>query len=227
MMIDEFLKIWWKPIVMYLITYGIYLIGLLYANKFVVEIFEWIIYFPIIIILISSVYILFKSKWYYSILQIAILAITMFYLMIFLMFYSYDFFADDLEIPKNVIFQKPKNTIDTITVRKQNTLEIKNGSQPGIYEYYFWYKPTDKGELYLKVSEITQNIPLSEQQIKDKSLMEVKPNHSLQLFHKEFTIYEGDWGQFYGSKISVYFKPDNKPEQKLIGKKYIVEGWMR
>lgn len=226
-MIDHFLKTWWKPIILYLIVYAIFLIGLFNVNKLIVELFEWLIFFSIIIILISSAYILFKSKWYYSILQLGILGMTMFYLMSFLMFYSNDFFADDLEITKNIKFEKPKNEIDTITIRKQNTLEIRNDSQPGIYEYYFWYKPSEKGKLYLKAFEISQNIPLSEQEIKDRSSIDVKSNDSLQLFHKVFTIYEGDWGKFYGSKISVYFKPDNKPEQKLIEKNYIVEGWMR
>ena len=77
-MISNFLKTWWKPLVFYLVIYIIYLIGLLYSNKFIVELFDWLIYFPIIIILISSIYILIKSKWYYSILQIGILGISMF-----------------------------------------------------------------------------------------------------------------------------------------------------
>ena len=94
-------------------------------------------------------------------------------------------------------------------------------------KYYVWYKPIEKGKIYLKAFEISKNIPLSADQIKEKSTIEVSPNDSLQLFHKEFTIYEGDWGKFYGSKISLYFKPDHKPEQKVIKKKYVVEGWMR
>lgn len=226
-MIVDFLKTWWKPIVLYLIIYAIYLSGLLNVNKIIVEIFDWLLFFSIIIVIISSVYILFKSRWYYSFLQLGILGITMFDLMTFLMFYSNDFFADDLEIPKNIKFEKPKINIDTLIARKENTFEIKNGFQPGIYEYYFWYKPKEKGQLYLEVIEITQNVQLSVKQIKDRSLVHVKPNDSLQLFHKEFTIYEGDWGKFYGSRISVYFKPDNKPEQKINEKNYIVEGWMR
>ena len=180
-----------------------------------------------IVILTSSIYILIKSKWYYSILQIGILGISMFYLMTFLMFYSSDFFADDLEIPKNIKFEKPKDKIDTSIIRKEKTFEIKNSSQPGIYEYYFLFNPKENGKLYLKAFEITQHIPLSEEQIREKTMIEINPNDSLQLFHKEFTIYEGDWGKFYGSKISIYFKPHNKPEQKLIEKNFIVEGWKR
>ncbi|MPS73340.1 MAG: hypothetical protein E2590_09360 [Chryseobacterium sp.] len=226
-MIDNFLKAWWKPIILYIIVYTIYIIGLMSSNKYIVELFEYLILASLLILLISSIYILFKSKWYYSILQIFLLGITMFLLGSFLMFYPYDFFADDLEISKNINFEKPKTKIDTLTIRKENTLEIKNGFQPGIYEFYFWYRPTEKGKLYIKTSEITKNIALSKQQIKERSLINVNPNDSLQLFHKEFKIYEGDWGKPYLAKISIYFKPDNKPEQKIIERNYIVEGWMR
>lgn len=226
-MISNFLKTWWKPVLLYLTIYVIYIFSLFNLNKFFLQLFDYIILFSAVIILISSVYIFFKSKWYYSVLQIGILGITMFYLMDLLRFYPNDFFSDDLEIPKNINFEKPRNEIDTLNIRKENTFEIKNDFQPGMYKYYFWYKPKEKGKLYLKAFEITKNIPLSEERIKRASLIEVKPNDSLQLFQKEFIIYEGDWGKFYGSKISVYFKPDNQPEQKLIEKNYIVEGWMR
>lgn len=104
------------------------------------------------------------------------------------MFYSTDFFADDLEIPKNIKFEKPKDEVDTSIIQIENTFEIKNGSQPGIYEYYFLFNPKEKGKLYLKAFEITQNIPLSEERIKEKTIIKINPNDSLQLFHKEFTI---------------------------------------
>lgn len=226
-MIDHFLKTWWKPVILYLTIYFTYILGLFQNIKFIIETFDYLLILSIFIVIASSVYVIYRSKWYYIINQLGIICISLYYLIPLLMFYPYDNFADDLQIPKNIKFDKPTTHIDTLTIRKEKTLEIENGFQPGIYEFYFWYKPTEKGELYLKASEITHNIPLSEQRIKDKTSIEAEPNDSLQLFHKVFTIYEGDWGKFYGSKISVYFQPHNKPEQKLIEKNYIVEGWMR
>ncbi|GEM_PF-6299119 len=160
----------------------------------IIETFEYLLLISIVIIIISVVFVIMKSKWYFVINQIGILGVSMFYLMSFIMLNPYDNFADDLEIPKNIKFERPKTEIDTLAVKLENTFEIKNGVQPGIYEYYFWFKPKEKGELYLKVSEISKNIPLSEQQIKSTSLINVQAKDSLQLFHKEFTIYEGDGG---------------------------------
>ena len=45
---------------------------------------------------------------------------------------------------------------------------------------------------------------------------------------KEFTIYEGDWEDYYAARIEVwhYDKATGK-EKKLVEKIYRVEGWMR
>ncbi|MCJ7932160.1 MAG: hypothetical protein MUW56_00595 [Chryseobacterium sp.] len=44
-----------------------------------------------------------------------------------------------------------------------------------------------------------------------------------------FAVYEGDWGEFYGSRIEVWFIPDdvNKPERKIITKNAIIQEWIR
>ncbi|WP_262887711.1 hypothetical protein [Chryseobacterium potabilaquae] len=42
-----------------------------------------------------------------------------------------------------------------------------------------------------------------------------------------FTIEEGDWGDYYGSKVEVWFQPEDpaKPERKLLTKNYIIQGF--
>ena len=47
------------------------------------------------------------------------------------------------------------------------------------------------------------------------------------IYSAEFTIYEGSWGDKYGARIELWFKPDNGKEFKVNQKNYIVEGWMR
>ena len=42
-----------------------------------------------------------------------------------------------------------------------------------------------------------------------------------------FTIYEGDWGHKYGSRIELWFQSNNGKEFKVSERNYIVEGWMR
>ena len=45
---------------------------------------------------------------------------------------------------------------------------------------------------------------------------------------KEFTIYEGDWGDYYAARIEVWHRDANTGEEKkLMDKVYRVEGWMR
>lgn len=45
---------------------------------------------------------------------------------------------------------------------------------------------------------------------------------------KRFTIYEGDWGDYYAARIEVWHKDAATGEEtKLCEKTYRVEGWMR
>ncbi|MBB4805670.1 hypothetical protein HNP38_000942 [Chryseobacterium defluvii] len=153
-----------------------------------------------------------------------------------LIFYPYDFFANNLDIPENIKFEKPleipyEENKPTPKVDKQD-LVLYDYSQPGIYKYDVYLNNIEKGKIYLKVFEVTKNKLLSEKSVKNRTEMFVfNPADTLKRFElkNDFTIYEGDWGDFYGSRIEVWFKPDqlNKPERKLFTKNYIVQGWMR
>jgi hypothetical protein len=182
----------------------------------------------------------FKKEYLTGILQSCvafILAIIIFgFFSFFLMFYPNDFFANNLEIPKNIKFEKPLEIIyekdkPKINVTKEDVI-LYDYFQPGIYKYDIFLNGIEKGSVYLKIFEITNNELLSEKEIKEKGQIEVE-NHTDKLKRFElkgdFKIYEGDWGDFYGSRIEVWFKPQNinKPERKLLTKNYIVQGWMR
>ena len=53
-------------------------------------------------------------------------------------------------------------------------------------------------------------------------------NHFSQLVKdKEFTIFEGDWGDCYAARIEVWFKDKQGHKRKLSEKVYGVQGWMR
>ena len=53
-------------------------------------------------------------------------------------------------------------------------------------------------------------------------------NHFSQLVKdKEFTIFEGDWGDCYAARIEVWFKDKQGHKRKLSEKVYSVQGWMR
>ena len=95
--------------------------------------------------------------------------------------------------------------------------------QSGIYKYDLFLNKIEKGKVYLKIFEITKNQKLSERSIKEESQIEVEnKTDEIKRFElkDEFTIFEGDWGQFYGGRIEVWFKPDNinKPERNGLQK---------
>lgn len=109
-------------------------------------------------------------------------------------------------------------------------LQIWSRIQGGIYLYDFYYEALPAEEIFLKCYEITENIPLSPERIRQKSTVTIQETSSFsQLAHKQkFTIYEGDWGYHYAARIEVWYKnAATLQESKLYEKIYRVEGWQR
>ena len=109
-------------------------------------------------------------------------------------------------------------------------LTIWNGFQGGIYTYDFYYGSLPAGEIYLKCFEVTENLPLSEERIAESSRVAIDSTSSFSKLvrRQEFTIYEGDWGDYYAARIEVWHRDAaTKKEKKLMEKVYRVEGWMR
>ena len=117
-----------------------------------------------------------------------------------------------------------------MNIRKdaQPDIVLYNGFQGGIYDADIWCNPGEPGLLYLKAFEITQGTPLSEDRMPNvKAGYSGDPN---EMFLREmgFTIYEGNWGQYYGARFEVWFKPDSdQPDRKLFEKNFKIEGWQR
>ncbi|WP_035337294.1 hypothetical protein [Dokdonia sp. PRO95] len=154
-----------------------------------------------------------------------------------------DLFANDLELPDNVLLEKPLNDRfdnSPALINHENNGEILthninfqlyNSYQPGLYEYDLWIQSDQSGTVFLKVYEITQEILLSSSSVMNESSIRIENTQGKikkYSFKDDFTIYEGDWGQPYGARFEVWFIPDDKNgEEKLVQKNYIIEGWMR
>jgi hypothetical protein len=235
----KYFEVWWKPVLTFVIAACIFVFGLLKESKFINDTFDYVIVFLILVVLISAVYQFFIRKWYLGILQILITTGVFFCLSFFLMYYPNDFFADNLKIPDDIEFERPVNldsfenskALDSLSNSKNKNLTFKlvNVSQPGIYNYFFWYQPTELGAIFIKAYEITQNQELSTKTLKSRSRIEIRELvDSVVVFGEKFTIYEGDWGKEYGARIEVWFEPKSgKPPYQIIKKNYIIEGWMR
>lgn len=113
----------------------------------------------------------------------------------------------------------------------QNTwLQIWNDFQGGMYTYDFHYPAIEEGEIFLRCYEATKNKPLSSERIAKASKVAVPSTTSFSKLveGQSFTIYPGDWGDYYAARIEVWHR-DAKTgkERKLMEKVYRVEGWQR
>ncbi len=110
-------------------------------------------------------------------------------------------------------------------------IELTKSFQGGLYNARIRCNPGTPGRVYLKAFEITRNERLSKDELKKATNEWVgwsdDPAEQF-LSETHFTIYEGDWGQYYGARFEVWFEPDDHSgERKLLERNFKIEGWMR
>ena len=138
-------------------------------------------------------------------------------------------------IPEGLVYNLPLSiesdqsvTIDSLET--ETYLHVWTEYHGGMYMYDFYYSALPEGDIYLRCFEATKNIPLSEGSILDESRVSRSATTSFtQLVNKKrFTIYEGDWEDYYAARIEVWHKDaSTQKETKLLEKVYRVDGWMR
>lgn len=109
-------------------------------------------------------------------------------------------------------------------------LQIWNGFQGGIYEYDFYYPRLAAGEIFLRCFEAGKNEPLSAESVEDRTTVRQSAftEFSKVAERKRFTIYEGDWEEYYAVRVEVWHRDSvTHKETKLMEKLYRMEGWMR
>ena len=199
---------------------------------------EVLLFLILIAIFISWGFLANQNKWWQFITSLIVSPIAFLCLFAFQIICSWsapDGFGLKYKIPEGLEYNVPYNTWSSplTFVDKKNPdtyLQVKDGFQGGIYNYDFYYGPLPAGKIYLKCFEATNNIPLSESRIYKSSMKTIKPTKSFQrlVADKRFTIYEGDWGDYYAARIEVWFEDAaTKKERKLTEKIYRVEGWSR
>lgn len=175
----------------------------------------------------------FKKQYLFGILQVtattALAIAGIMFLAFHMMFYPYDFYADNLEIPKNLKLDVPRNAVSD-NFEKQTDFKLYNGMQPGIYSYDVSIIINEKGTVFLKAFEVTKNDPLSMENLKSRSSLKVNASDTIMHYRlkDDFTIYEGDWSKPYAARFEMWFKSDTTgKETKLTQRIYKIEGWMR
>ena len=170
-----------------------------------------------------------KKIWYILPVILVLIALAL----ILLFSRSSDKFGKNHPIPEGLKFSLPLDSLSAPTVDTLDSsswLVLWNDIQGGIYKYDFYYSPLPAGEIFLKCFEATENIPLSEKEIEERSKVRIDSTATFnQLVNKQqFSIYEGDWEDYYAARVEVWFRDAaTKQEKKLLEKVYRVEGWTR
>jgi len=123
--------------------------------------------------------------------------------------------------------------MDSPTIDVNDTssyLQIWNSFQGGIYTYTFYYPELLSGTIYLRCFEVSKNEELSARRLKEATSVDFHRHNKFGKIvdNQKFTIYEGDWGEYYAVRVEVwYHDPVKKEERMLMSKIYRMEGWMR
>jgi len=227
--IKKYFTIWWVPILFYFIAIGIFFLGNVFERDWIIDLSLILFFSNTIGTLISSIVQIVIRKWYFIIPQLGLGAFLFYWTIIVFMYSPPDYYGKDKEIPNDIKFSEPLNEKPNKEDFDKQDLILVHGGQPGIYTYYTDYQPDENGKFFIKAYEITSNDRLSGDRMKESSKIIIKLEKQRQPEYKgEFTIYEGSWGDKYGSRIELWFQPMNgKEEYKIAKRNYIVEGWMR
>lgn len=235
----------WKPSVLFVLLLCVFVAAIEYrSNGVLLNVLFVCLGITWIFVFVAGVWNLTQKRWLIGIknvLMLPICAVIAFCALFSATFVSEDHFADDLTIPSDMEVATPLDELDGTSGgehggfqgdRVKNgdpSIQLRNSSQPGIYDAEIWVNPGEPGMLYLKAFEVTQGTPLSVNRLRERSNewagWSDKPDE-LFFSNTHFTIYEGDWGKPYAARFEVWFKPDSGAEErKLMEKVFKIEGW--
>ena len=190
---------------------------------------------------IIFIYCLCKKEWWQSVGSAigCIVCFIAFYIISFIYLIvsssQPDPFGKEHPIPEGMEYEIPLNENAPVEVivdgfSEKECLQVWNDFQGGLYQYSFYYLELPDGDVFLRCFEVTENIELSTSRLRKASTVKVIDHTEFGMIadKQNFTIYEGDWGDYYAARIEVWYKNARTgKETKLLEKIYRVEGWMR
>jgi hypothetical protein len=190
---------------------------------------------------IIFIYCLCKKEWWQSVGSAigCIVCFIAFYIISFIYLIvsssQPDPFGKEHPIPEGMEYEIPLKEIAPVDLiidgfSEKECLQVWNDFQGGLYQYSFYYPELPDGDVFLRCFEVTENIELSTSRLRKASTVKVIDHTEFGMIadKQNFTIYEGDWGDYYAARIEVWYKNARTgKETKLLEKIYRVEGWMR
>ena len=123
-----------------------------------------------------------------------------------------------------------ENDMSAYDEKRPLTVKLYNGMQGGMYLLDIWCNPGETGTLSVRAQEITKGTRLSEDRLKEHQVKVYGCSQTDVSFHSQidFTIYEGNWEQYYGARLELWFTPDSgAPARQIWAENYRIQGWMR
>lgn len=233
--INWLINYWWAvPLFMVLQMFVILIVVYQFPGGWI-EFTTFILWFVAAIVeLVLLALLLIHKRWKHFFFSVA----AMLGIVILLPFFSFvamsapDGYAQHHPVPEgmelNIPLDDEEAEVDSNMVC--SFLQIWNGFQGGIYEYDFYYPRLSAGEIFLRCFEAGKNEPLSAESVEDRTTVRQSAvtKFSKVAEKKQFTIYEGDWEEYYAVRVEVWHRDSvTHKETKLMEKLYRMEGWMR
>lgn len=224
--IKKYFTVWWIPILIHFLAIGIFFLGTLFKRDWIIDLSLLVFFVNIIGTIISSIVQIFIRKWYFIFPQLGLTAYLFYYTVLIFTYSPPDYYGAHKEIPEGVDFSNPLDSLPKNAEFKEHEFVLLKDFQRGLYMYQTNHVPKEKGHFYVKAFEINSNDRLSGESIKLRSKVAVD---SLQpkMRQGKFTVFEGDWGDKYGSRMELWYQPLEGPEYKVEERNYIIEGWQR
>jgi len=224
--IKKHFTIWWIPIITNFLAIGIFFIGVLFRRDWIINLSLIVFFMNIIGTIISSIIQIVKDKWYFIIPQLGLVTLLFFYVALVFTYSPPDYYGVHKKIPENIHFSSPLDSIPSKEEFELHDLVLINNFQPGLYIYHTDHIPIEYGYFYIKAFEVNSNDRLSSERMTVESKI-IVDNFDEKYREGAFTIYEGDWGDKYGSKIELWYQPFNGEEYLVQERNFIIEGWQR
>ena len=164
-----------------------------------------------------------------------ITAILIFFGTIF--YYSYqDAKFYNIEIPDNLKHLtkpnegNPQKEIDSLkSTNPESEKLLITGSGYSGYNFYFWHKAEQKGELYVRAYELTQDVEIMEKRLPERTKKRISQiDNEYHFFNASTVIFEGTFDKYYPTRFELWFKPyKNGKAEKLTEIEYLIDGWDR
>ena len=236
-------KYWWLfPVILACL---LILMGLLFTTipSILDTIVGILLLIAVLALLGSWIILLVYKQWWKCFLSVALSILVicvMYFPLVMGSMTAPDGFGRKHPIPEGMDYSTPidrsvddynRNTFSTVIVDSLDTSSyLQIWGKHGGYYYDFYYSELPAGSIFLRCFEATDNIALSKDRVADYSSVQIDSSHCFtQLVNKKpFTVYEGDWDDYYAARIEVWHKNAATQEEiKLLEKVYRIEGYMR